>query len=93
MNDPLDAAVYACLTTTFYSASCLREFTQKKLKDFNARIHISPWNVHLDIDCLGYECMVFHLPSMKAAQQDSDDISWARQDDVTDPEVAYVNYR
>ena len=93
MNDPLDTTVYACLTMTFYSASRLGEFTQKKLKDFDARIHISPRNVHLDVHCLGYKCMVFHLPSTKAAQQDSKNVSWARQDNVTDPEAAYVNHR
>ena len=93
LNDPIDAAVYACLTTSFYSTSQLGEFTQKKLKDFDARVHISPRNVHQDIDRHGYECVVFHLPSTKLAQHKGEDVSWARQDDVSDPEAAYDNHR
>ncbi|KAF8812882.1 hypothetical protein BYT27DRAFT_7220759 [Phlegmacium glaucopus] len=40
LSKPLDAAVYACLTTTFYSAARLGEFTVASLKAFDPRLHI-----------------------------------------------------
>ncbi|KAF8961375.1 hypothetical protein BDZ97DRAFT_1610807, partial [Flammula alnicola] len=41
---PLDAAVFACLTTTFWSCSCLGEFTVPSLKAFKPSIHVKPSN-------------------------------------------------
>ena len=37
---PLDAAFFACLTTTFFTAARLGEFTVKNLNSFNAQAHI-----------------------------------------------------
>jgi hypothetical protein len=93
LNTPLDAAVFACLTTTFYSASRLGEFTQKKLKNFDPKIHVSPKDVRADIDRHGNRSTVFHLPYTKSAQYAGEDVSWARQDDSSDPEAAYENHR
>ncbi|KAG1868954.1 hypothetical protein DFJ58DRAFT_621615, partial [Suillus subalutaceus] len=41
LNEPLDAAVFACLTTMFYCIVRLGEFTVKFIKDFDQRKHIS----------------------------------------------------
>ena len=39
---PLDAAVFACLTTCFYASARLGEFTTRTLSSFNANTHITP---------------------------------------------------
>ena len=38
---PLDAAVFTCLTTTFWCAARLGEFTVKKFNDFNPKVNIT----------------------------------------------------
>ncbi|KAF8963725.1 hypothetical protein BDZ97DRAFT_1919506 [Flammula alnicola] len=40
LNNPLHAAIYACLTTSFYSAARLGEFTVRRLDAFNPAIHV-----------------------------------------------------
>lgn len=44
-EDPLDTAFFACLTTLFYSAAHVGEFTLKRLNVFNPVEHISPAHV------------------------------------------------
>ncbi|KAJ3513562.1 hypothetical protein NMY22_g15006 [Coprinellus aureogranulatus] len=62
-SNNLHIAVFACLTTTFYSASRLGEFTVKTLKGanaFNPNIHIKPSDVRVEMDENGLESTVFH---------------------------------
>lgn len=47
-SKPLDAAVFACLTTTFYAAARLGEFTLPSLKSFIPDQHIKLSDVHND---------------------------------------------
>jgi hypothetical protein len=41
LNDPLDAAVFACLTTCFYASARLGEFTVRTLQSFNPNMHVT----------------------------------------------------
>lgn len=89
-SNPLHTAVFACLTTTFYSASRLGEFTVKALSGanaFNPSIHVKLSNVHVEEDDNGLESMVFALPRTKTSQ-DGEEVSWSKQDGVTDPHAA-----
>lgn len=45
LDTPLDAAVFACLTTCFYTTACLGEFTVCWLDAFNPTLHITPANL------------------------------------------------
>jgi len=45
LTKPLDTAVYACLTTTFYAAARLGEFVVPTLKTFNPALHVKPSDV------------------------------------------------
>jgi hypothetical protein len=45
LNIPLDAAVFACLTTCFYAAGQVREFMVMWLDRFDPAKHVTPANL------------------------------------------------
>ncbi|GBE78928.1 hypothetical protein SCP_0201250 [Sparassis crispa] len=89
---PLDAAVYACLTTTFFCAAWLGEFTLPTLGAFNTTIHVKRSNIRLGEDRHGLRVTVFHLPRTKCSPQDGEDVYWAQQDGLADPAAALANH-
>lgn len=86
-SKPLDAAVYACLTTTFFSAARLGEFTLPSLKAFVHNRHVKPSDIRRDQDRHGLKVTVFHLPHTKCAI-DGEDVYWSAQSGMVDPETA-----
>ncbi|TEB24860.1 hypothetical protein FA13DRAFT_1906060 [Coprinellus micaceus] len=93
-NDPLHAAVFACLTTTFYTAGRLGEFTVKALKganSFSPEIHVKPTDVQVETDERGLKSTVFFIPRTKVAQS-GEEISWSKQDGLTDPNAALQHH-
>jgi hypothetical protein len=93
-SNNLHIAVYACLTTTFYTAGRLGEFTVKALTGvnaFNPAIHVKPSDVRIETNEQGLESTVFHLPRTKVAQ-DGEEVSWSKQDGVTDPKAALAKH-
>ena len=91
LSKPLNAPVYACLTTTFFSAAHLSEFTLPSLKAFNPTLHIKHTDINLTQDCHGFKVTVFHLPHTKCSI-DREDIYWAAQSGIIDPEAALTNH-
>jgi hypothetical protein len=91
-TNPLDAAVYACLTTCFYASARLGEFTVRRLDGFDHNKHVTPRNLSQDQDRNGLKVTVLHLPTTKTAQIEGEDIFWARQDGPTDPCAAMANH-
>lgn len=91
LNNPLDAACFACLTTTFYSAARLGEFTVRTLKSFDVTKHVQRHHVSTDRDRNGNTVTSFALPWTKTAPQ-GETVAWARQDGLTDPEAAYAHH-
>ncbi|KAF8970300.1 DNA breaking-rejoining enzyme [Flammula alnicola] len=87
LNNPLHAATYACLTTSFYSAARLGEFTVRRLDAFNPAIHVKPLDMRNDQDRNGLKSTVFHIPRTKTAIN-GEDVSWSMQHGDTDPEAA-----
>ena len=65
LNSPLDAAVFACLTTCFYAAGRLGEFTVRRLDSFNATLHVTPANLSSSCSRDGSKVTVLHLPQTK----------------------------
>jgi len=54
LNQPLDAVIFTCLTTSFYSLARLGELTIKSIKAFTPNIHVKWGDVQLDCkDCHG----------------------------------------
>ena len=91
LSKPLDAAVYACQTTTFFSAARLGEFTLPSLKAFNLALHVKRADINLTQDRHGFKVTVFHLPHTKCSV-DGEDVYWAAQSGIIDPEAALTNH-
>ncbi|KDQ58869.1 hypothetical protein JAAARDRAFT_56912 [Jaapia argillacea MUCL 33604] len=91
LDDPLDASVFACLTTTFYAAARVGKFTVRRLDIFDPHIHVKPSDKCHEEDRNGLAVTTFHIPRTKASVN-GEDIYWARQDGPTDPEAAWDNH-
>jgi hypothetical protein len=91
MSNPLDAAVYACLTTIFFTCAHVGEFTVPRLDAFNPKLHIKPSDVRSTQDRQGLEMTNFHIPRTKIAME-GEDVFWARQSRLIDPEEALHNH-
>lgn len=91
LSMPLHAAVFACLTTTFYATAQLGEFTILRLDAFDPAMHIKPSDMRKDSDRQGRQTTNFHLPRTKAAPQ-GEDVYWAKQDGLSDPEDTLNNH-
>ncbi|KAG6328261.1 hypothetical protein ID866_10828 [Astraeus odoratus] len=87
-EDPLDIAFFACLTTVFYLAAHVGEFTLKKLNAFNPQLHITLAQVYDDTDHNGYHTKVFALLSMKASPK-GEEVNWAKQNGPSDLSEAF----
>ncbi|CAA7262997.1 unnamed protein product [Cyclocybe aegerita] len=92
LSTPLHAAVYACLTTTFWSAARVGEFTVKNLTSFDANKHVKPSNVTTTTDQNSFETTEFFIPSTKSEPTNRETVSWSRQNGDTDPETAFHNH-
>ena len=92
LDEPLDAAVWACITTVFFAAARLGEFTLSNLTAFQAALHVKPRDIRRDEDRHGYKVTVIHLPSTKVAPLEGEDVYWAAQPGPVDPEEALANH-
>ncbi|KAF8546229.1 hypothetical protein OG21DRAFT_1427676 [Imleria badia] len=91
LASPLHAAVFACLTTAFYTTARTGELTVKTLHAFDPLIHIKPSDVTVQHDRHNNLVTNFHLPRTKSAPA-GEDISWAKQDGLSDPQAALENH-
>ena len=85
------AAVAACLTTTFYMCARLGEFTVPSVKAFNPSRHVSIVNVLFQYDRYFNKVTVFQLPVTKQAPT-GEAVFWATQSDSTDPQAHFLNH-
>ncbi|KAH7919128.1 hypothetical protein BV22DRAFT_1134068 [Leucogyrophana mollusca] len=92
LNEPLDAAVFTCLTTVFYGIARLGEFTVPTLKDFDPTKHITQANVTETRDRNGLPATRFHIPRTKSSPVEGEDTQWAAQDGLSDPAEALKNH-
>ena len=92
LDKPLDAAVFACLTTCFYASARLGEFTVRTIGSFSPNTHITPQNLSYDQDCNGFKVTVLHLPRTKSAGSEGEDVYWASQEGGTDPTKALAQH-
>ncbi|PPQ82948.1 hypothetical protein CVT24_012852 [Panaeolus cyanescens] len=93
LEDPFDAAVYACLTTCFYATARLGEFTVQRVSDsFDPQKNISIRHLSKTIDRKGNEVTNLHIPRTKVSDS-GEDVYWAAQNDETDPVQALENHR
>jgi hypothetical protein len=92
LENPLDAAVFACLTTCFYASARLGEFTVRTIGSFSPDAHVTIQNLSYDQDRNNLKVTVLHLPRTKAAGCQGEDVYWASQDGSTDPTAALENH-
>lgn len=88
---PLHAAVYACLTTSFFTLARTGEFTIPSLRSFDPLAHIRVCDMRNETDRNGFRVTVFHLPRTKVAPA-GEDVYWATQSGATDPHAAMTNH-
>ena len=91
-NHPLDAAIAACITTTFWSVSRLGEFTVPAIKSFSTKKHITTKATALEQDRHGLQVRTFKLPFTKSAKEKGESTSWAQQPGPADPWEAFQNH-
>lgn len=92
LEEPLDAAVFACLTTCFYATARLGELTVRTLQTFDPNTHITTQNLAHDQDRNGLKVTVLHLPQTKMAGIEGEDVYWASQEGDSDPTAALANH-
>jgi hypothetical protein len=91
LENPRHAAAFACLTTTFYAAARLGEFTVPNLAAFNPAAHVKPSDVRQDQDWNGNVVAVFCLPKTKT-KTEGEEVFWATQEGPTDPHTAWLKH-
>lgn len=91
LNEPLDAAVNACLKVAFWLMLRLSELTVKNIKTFDPALHVKPVNVTLGQDQGSNEVMVIFIFRTKAAANGKD-LYFAHQQDECDLIAALRNY-
>ena len=88
---PLHAAVFACLTTMFFTMACTGEFTIPNLKAFDPVRHVTRTGVSMQQDRNSLQMTCFHLPWMKKSPI-GEEVNWAKQEGPHDPEEALNNH-
>lgn len=91
LNNPLDAAIFAYLTTIFFTCARIGEFTVPRLDAFDPTCHVKPADISRTQDHQGLEMTNFHLPRTKTAME-GEDVFWASQTGPSDPEEAMCNH-
>jgi hypothetical protein len=91
LDSPLDAAVFACLTTCFYAAARLGEFTVRQLDTFDPKVHITCANLSDSQSREGDEVTVLHIPITKTNMH-GEDVYWAKQHGESDPVAALEHH-
>ncbi|EAU90846.1 hypothetical protein CC1G_11800 [Coprinopsis cinerea okayama7 len=93
LNDSLDAAAYACLTTCFYATARLGEFTVERITDkIDPSRHVTPKHLSETTDRNGNTVITLRIPRTKVSD-DGEDVYWAKQNGETDPMAALENHR
>lgn len=91
VNNPFDTAVYACLTTIFYTCARVGEFTVPTLTAFKTNAHVKPSDVTTERDRNGLESTAFQLPRTKTSIH-GESVSWSKQNGDTDPQDALTHH-
>lgn len=91
LSTPLHAAVYACLTTSFFTIARTGEFTVPSLSSFDPLCHVKVMDMRCETDRNGFEVTTFSLPRTKTALG-GEDVYWAVQSGPADPHAALKNH-
>jgi hypothetical protein len=92
LDDPKDAAIFACITTSFYAIARLGEFTVQSLKSFDPNKHITHAHVKQKTDRNNLPVTAFYLPSTKSSPLQGEETYWSAQSGLSDPKAALENH-
>ena len=92
LDNPLDATIFACPTTCFYTSARLGEFTVQTISAFNLKKHVTTQHLSYNQDHNGLQVTVLHLPTTKVAGSEGEDVYWATQNSATDPTATLQNH-
>lgn len=82
---PVDVAVYACLTSAFWSTARLGELTVKNLAAFDPVLHVKRSDLGESIDRRGLKVTTIRVPRTKAYSTEGESLYWAEQEGDGDP--------
>jgi hypothetical protein len=91
LSTPLDAAVFACITTTFWATARLGEMTTSRINDFNPQVHVKRSDIRMVQDRNGLTQTEIFIPRTKSAPE-GEAVSWAPQTGPSNPEAALNNH-
>lgn len=92
LDNPCDAAIFACIVTVFYCVARLGEFTVSAITKFDPAKHIIRSNVSFLRDQNDLPVIKFNLPVTKCAPE-GEDVQCAPQTGcITDPATALHNH-
>jgi hypothetical protein len=91
LKAPRDAAIFACISVTFFCVARLGEFTVPAISKFDPSKHITRSHVSHTRDHNLLPVTVFHLPSTKSAPS-GEDTQCAPQNLPSDPITALRNH-
>lgn len=84
-TNPLDIAVFACLTVAFWSTARLGELTVKNLSSFDPGVNVKRSDLGKCAGKKGLEMTTLHIPETKADGVEGESLYWAKQNGVSDP--------
>jgi hypothetical protein len=90
-KDTLDAAVFACMTVTFYAAARCGETTVKNLKVFDLARDVTREGLSSRVDAAQQIVRVLRVPFTKT-KPEGEDIYWSAIQGRTDPQAALENH-
>lgn len=91
-SSPFDVAISAALTTCFWGTARVAEVVVPSLAAFSPTAHITPLNVRHDVDAYGNAITVIHVPRTKCDTVRGEDIYWAAQTGIVDPQTALASH-
>ncbi|KIK77932.1 hypothetical protein PAXRUDRAFT_17174 [Paxillus rubicundulus Ve08.2h10] len=91
LNTLLHAAIYACLTTTFFATARVSKFTLATLSSFDPKLHIHWADISIIHNCQGLEVHNLHLPHTRSSPL-GEDVNWAKQHGQSNPYTALMNH-
>jgi hypothetical protein len=92
LENPKDAAIFACITTSFYAIAHLGEFTVPSLKLFDPKKHVTRSHISQKTDRNNLPVTSFFLPSTKSSPIKGKETFWSAQEGLSDPKAALENH-
>jgi len=94
LEDPLDVAVFACITVCFWGVARVSEFTVPSINAFDPTKHITRAGLTQITDRNGLSVLKFHLPWTKTSKAASkgESVQCAQQNGPADPLTAIENH-